>query len=173
MVASRTLPSALRGLWTACSRYTSGSSSSTACGGRRAIQVTVQTSDTLQVTEIVTTSLPFNLVENWNPAHLRLLGWEVSPGGMVITNTGYLEWHQTPTGPGPWYIIKWFHVEPCDWTNTILDEVLFVSDLPPEPRPVPDQQGAASVVDQRPVPAAGHGRPAGQLYAALRQRRRL
>ena len=100
------------------------------------ISITLQTSDTLQVTEIVTTALPFTLLENWNPNHLRLLGWEVSPGGMVVTGTGFLEWHQPPGGPGPWYIIKWFHIEPCNWTETVLDEVLSVDQQQPEPRPV-------------------------------------
>jgi uncharacterized repeat protein (TIGR01451 family) len=100
------------------------------------ISITLQTSDTLQVTEIITTVIPFTLIENWNPEHLSLLGYEISPGGIVIVTPGYLEWHQTPTGPGPWFIIKWFHIEPCTWTDTILDEVLFVDGLLPEPRPV-------------------------------------
>ncbi len=90
------------------------------------IAITLQTSDTLQVTEIVTTVLPFTQTESWQPARLRLLGWEVSPGGVVMTSTGYLEWRQTPTGPGPWYINKWFHVEPCTWAATTLWEDLSV-----------------------------------------------
>jgi hypothetical protein len=98
--------------------------------------ITVQTSDTIQVTEIVTTGLPFTLIENWNPEHLSLLDWQVSPGGIVIPGPGHLEWFQPPGGLGPWYIVKRFHVEQCTWLNTMLDELLMVDPLPPEPRPV-------------------------------------
>ena len=37
----------------------------------------------------------------------------------------------------PYTLTKWFHVEPCTWTLTLLDEALWLDGLDPDVRPVP------------------------------------
>ena len=87
-----------------------------------AISVTVETSDTIQVVDVITVPVnsPVDLVERWNPQQLDLIGVNTDAGKM-ITGTGVLTW-SLPENAGVVTITKFFHVEPCDWEYTILEE---------------------------------------------------
>jgi hypothetical protein len=108
------------------------------------IAVTLQTSQTLLVEEFVDpagNATGFTLVEEWNPAELALLGWEIQP----VSYTAYVS---TPA-PGIWlleappgvdfgalWVAKEFHVEPCTWPESLLWETLAVWEGPTRTRPV-------------------------------------
>jgi hypothetical protein len=47
-----------------------------------------------------------------------------------------LEWIVPPGEPMMATLTKWFHVEPCNWTETILQEELWVGELEIDQRPV-------------------------------------
>ncbi|MDY7080208.1 MAG: hypothetical protein SXV54_25280 [Chloroflexota bacterium] len=102
------------------------------------LRITAETSDTIEVVDVVTT-LPYEsleLVEEWNTAHLALLDYQIEPAGsLVFTDTGMLTW-QLPEGGSVFTLTKWFHVEPCTWTTTILLETLSKGAEPLEERPV-------------------------------------
>jgi hypothetical protein len=103
---------------------------------RPGISVTVETSQTFAVEEVIEVPLGnpfgFSLVEEWNLEELRLLGnWSVEP----IT---YRQYVTTPM-PGTWilgvpmsidygpaHIFKEFHAEPCTWVDTLVWESLMV-----------------------------------------------
>ncbi|MBN1640986.1 MAG: hypothetical protein JXA09_07105, partial [Anaerolineae bacterium] len=90
--------------------------------------ITVETSDTIEIVDAVTTlpSEPLDLAETWDHLHLKLLGYQVQapfPGWAVITDTGALVW-QLPEGGQVFTMTKWFHVEPCTWGETELVETL-------------------------------------------------
>ncbi len=74
-------------------------------------------------------------IESWDPAHLALLDWQVS-GGEVITGPGRLEWTAELIEPATITLTKWFHVEPCTWTQTTLLEELWLDEELLEERPV-------------------------------------
>jgi hypothetical protein len=100
--------------------------------------VTAETSDTIQIVDVVTT-LPFEpveLVEHWNPEHLALREFQVYPSGStVVTEKGTLTW-QLPEGGQVFTLTKWLHVEPCLWERTVLLEELSTHSQPLEERPV-------------------------------------
>jgi hypothetical protein len=101
--------------------------------------VTVETSDTIKVVDAVTTlpTQPLKLVEQWTPGQLKLLDLQIQPGGSVHSvEIGKVTW-QVPEGvPKVYTMTKWFHVEPCTWTRTVLSEELFVSEQSLGQRPV-------------------------------------
>jgi hypothetical protein len=91
--------------------------------------VTVETSDTIKVVDAVTTlpTEPLELVENWDPARLKLLDFRVEPdGSRVVPGDGRLVWQVPEGGARVFRLTKWFHVEPSTWTNTLLNETLSV-----------------------------------------------
>ena len=90
-----------------------------------AISVTVETSDTIEITDVISTSVPFTLTETWNPAHLELTDYQAEPPGTgdVITGAGTLTW--TVSSAEVVTLTKLFHVSPCTWTETLLVEELF------------------------------------------------
>ncbi|MCP4543876.1 MAG: hypothetical protein GY832_42725, partial [Chloroflexi bacterium] len=59
--------------------------------------VTAQTSDTIEVIDVVNSSAPFTLTEFWDPAHLTLLGYNMT-AGQVFTGDGMLEWGMDTPG---------------------------------------------------------------------------
>jgi hypothetical protein len=102
------------------------------------LTVTVETSDTIKVTDVVTAVEALVLSELWDPAHIKLLDVQVSPpAGTVVESPSSLE-VAVPAGPPEVVTIdKWFHVEPCDWTEAVLQELLDVDGAPAfDPRPV-------------------------------------
>ncbi len=113
--------------------------------------VTAQTSDTIQVVDVISvpTYIEFFgelvLVESWNPAELDLIDVEWSADSFLITETGTMTWtlfigEVTQQGT----ITKTFHVEPCTWTSTTLDEDLY--------RPPPEQvMSPEDLIAQEPV----------------------
>jgi hypothetical protein len=100
--------------------------------------VPVLTSDTITVTDVISTQQPVQLVEHWvedaDRQHLHLLGIETEPPVPPLVNEpGFVEWELPP---GVYTITKWFHVEPCTWTYTVLWEELWVEGFEWERRPV-------------------------------------
>ena len=85
--------------------------------------VMVQTSDTIKIVDVISTSQPFTLTEIWNTDHLSLTTYLPS-AGTVVTSAGWLTW--TAPGGQPVTLTKEFYVEPCTWTTTILEEALYV-----------------------------------------------
>ncbi len=100
-------------------------------------------------------------VENWDPARLALLDWQVS-GGEVVTETGRLEWTAEVTAPRTITLTKWFHVEPCTWTETTLVEELWLDQVELEPqRPVVVNKVPSELwIDAAYEPAVTSGLPA-------------
>jgi hypothetical protein len=102
--------------------------------------VTVETSDTIKVTDIITT-LPNDslvLVEEWDPAHLKLLDYQYEPlDSSVVRGDAKLTWEVPEGAPRVYRLTKWFHVEPCTWRSTTLYETL--------------STGGGQVIGQRPV----------------------
>jgi hypothetical protein len=89
--------------------------------------VTVETSDTIKVTDVVTTlpTAELQLVESWDPAHLLLLDYQAQPeGSLVVLDDGTLVWTVPEGRTQPFTLTKWFHVEPCTWARTNLTETL-------------------------------------------------
>ncbi len=74
-------------------------------------------------------------IETWDPAHLQLVDWEAT-GGTVISESGRLVWTGQIVEPEVITLTKWFHVEPCTWTQTLLWEELWLDDTELEQRPV-------------------------------------
>ena len=89
------------------------------------LAVSVQTSDTLEVTDVISLSQPFTLTEAWNPEHLALITYTVDPpsGGTVLTSDEWLTW--TAAGGEVVTLTKLLYVEPCTWTQTILAERVY------------------------------------------------
>jgi hypothetical protein len=102
------------------------------------LTVTVETSDTIKVTDVITTVEALVLTESWDPDQVKLVDVEVSPPAGTVTETaGSLE-VAVPAGPPEEVTIdKWFHIEPCNWTEAVLQEQLEVDGAPAfDPRPV-------------------------------------
>lgn len=102
------------------------------------LTIQTQTSDTIAIVDVITAIEAFTLTEHWDPAHLQLIDWIVDPPvGTVVTGTGMLQIVLPPGPPEVVEVTKWFHVEPCNWSSTTLEEVLVVEGTPPfEIRPV-------------------------------------
>jgi hypothetical protein len=116
--------------------------------------VTAETSDTLQVIDVIFLDMPdrdpdetaqvpeFVLVETWNPLELDLIDVEWNLFTEVISSSGSLTWtvpwYQTPIPTAT--LTKTFHVEPCTWASTTLVEELY---QPGEEAP--------ELMDERPV----------------------
>ncbi|MFO7892756.1 MAG: hypothetical protein R6U63_03385 [Longimicrobiales bacterium] len=96
--------------------------------------VTRETADAVVVTDVITALEPFTLTESWDPAHLSLVDWDVVPPvADVITGVGSLQ-IVGPAGPPEAVMVeKWFYVQPCDWTTTVLEEELVVEGGPSFP----------------------------------------
>ncbi len=77
----------------------------------------------------------FIQIETWDPAHLRLLDWAATGGGVIVT-PGRVEWTGEIVAPTTITLTKWFHVEPCTWTETVLWEELWLDGVELEQRPV-------------------------------------
>ncbi|MFW6136343.1 MAG: hypothetical protein ACOC7N_05940, partial [Chloroflexota bacterium] len=98
--------------------------------------VTTETSDTLKVLDVFTTTQAVSLVEQWDPANLTLLDWATSPdAGALVTGSNSLRWDMPPF-PTVMTMTKWFHVEPSTWMTTTLAETLLLDDQVHEERPV-------------------------------------
>ena len=103
------------------------------------ISVTVQTSDTIVILDRVFSGAAFEIEEAWDPDHLKLVNWAVEPAGvgLVAEGDGFLSWK---VGAGEAQngatLKKEFHIEPCDWTDALLREWLWVDGKLVEERPV-------------------------------------
>lgn len=103
------------------------------------LQITRQTSDTIQVVDIITSPLVFQLIESWDPEQLALVEWGIEPpnAGFAVIEDGRAEFHLQEPAPVV-TVTKVFHIEPCNWDFTLLEERLFVEGKPePLVRPVP------------------------------------
>ncbi|MEJ2732933.1 MAG: GEVED domain-containing protein [Anaerolineae bacterium] len=97
--------------------------------------VNVETSQTITVTDVITTFADFHLYEDWDPAHLTLRDVTVTTGD-VERGEDSLEWSGVAPPSGVVTLTKWFHVEPCTWNVTVLSETLEVPIVPFPERPV-------------------------------------
>ena len=87
---------------------------------------TYETSDTIKIVDVITSGKPLQLVERWNPAHLRLEAFTIEPSvGVIVTNSlpAFLEWN-IPPAPDVVTMTKWFYVNPSTWTSTLVSETL-------------------------------------------------
>jgi hypothetical protein len=99
--------------------------------------VGVETSDTITVTDVISTRSGVAMVEHWNPDHLALAGYSLEPqAGIVLSDAGFLSWEFPEGAPGVMTITKVYHVEPCTWTYTVLWEELWVEGVEWERRPL-------------------------------------
>ncbi len=101
-------------------------------GGERwtpSLTSTFELSDTFAVVDVVTTSKSFVLDEGWDDDHLALLDTSVETGG-VISGDDWLEWDvSTPD----WTVVtltKWFRLEPCTWTESLVSETVTFDSIP-------------------------------------------
>ena len=105
------------------------------------LTVTSETSDTITVVDVLTTNLPIDLFETWDPDRLDLLDWITQPSsGSTVPGTGSLVWSVPTGGFQVLTMTKWFHVEPCTWTETVLAETLESQQQEIETRLVPIQK---------------------------------
>ncbi len=114
----------------------------------------------------------FGQIETWDPTRLRLLDWAAT-GGQVIVALDRVEWTGEIVAPMTITLTKWFHVEPCTWTETVLWEELWLDQVELEQRPVRRPQAATGAVDRCHRRRRSPGRTAGAVYPALWQHRRL
>ena len=77
----------------------------------------------------------FAQIEDWDPTKLHLLDWAAT-GGDVIIEPGRVVWTGQILEPMTITLTKWFHVEPCTWTETLLWEELWFDQVLMEERPV-------------------------------------
>jgi hypothetical protein len=101
--------------------------------------VPVQTSDTITVTDVISTRSSIAIVEHWDSERLTLVDYATEPSaGIILSETGFLSWEfpELEDTPDTVTITKWFHVEPCTWTYTVLWEELWVEGIEWERRPV-------------------------------------
>jgi hypothetical protein len=100
--------------------------------------VTVETSDTITVVDVISTYSGAAIVEHWNPERLALVDYttEAPVAGIILSDTGFLSWEFPGGAPGQITITKVFHVEPCTWTYTVLWEELWVEGIEWERQPV-------------------------------------
>jgi len=77
----------------------------------------------------------FAQIETWDPARLHLLDWAAT-GGQVVVAPDRVEWTGEIVAPATITLTKWFHVEPCNWTETLLWEELWLDQIELEQRPV-------------------------------------
>jgi hypothetical protein len=98
------------------------------------IEVTVDTSDTIQIQDVLSTSVGFDLNEFWDPSRLSLLDYDWIGGDVTVEDGSFLWSAASPSGPMT--LTKWFHAEPCTWTETTISEELLIGGLG-FARPVP------------------------------------
>jgi hypothetical protein len=77
----------------------------------------------------------FAQIETWDATELHLLDWAAT-GGDVIVQPDHLVWTGEIVPPTTITLTKWFHVEPCCWTETLLGEELRLGQVGLEQRPV-------------------------------------
>jgi N-acetylneuraminic acid mutarotase len=75
-------------------------------------------------------------IETWDPTKLHLVDWAATGGTVVIDPAGQLVWSDELVEPTTMTLTKWFHVEPCTWTETLLWEELWLGQTELEQRPV-------------------------------------
>jgi hypothetical protein len=111
--------------------------------------VPVYTSDTITVTDVISTRSDIALVEFWNPERMTLLDFWTDPaGGIIQVDPGFISWEFPEGAPGTVTMTKLFHVEPCTWTYTVLWEEVWVAGEEWERRPVHvDKPDVALVID--------------------------
>ncbi len=100
------------------------------------ITFTVETSDTVQVVDVIRVDPldVFLLNELWNPDELALITYDIDPPGAtnVITTPGQMTLEGLIDHPAVITVTKWFHVEPSIWEVTYLEEIM---ETPPVPEP--------------------------------------
>ncbi|MBN1179439.1 MAG: hypothetical protein JXD18_09520, partial [Anaerolineae bacterium] len=102
------------------------------------LEMTAQTSDTLVVVDVITATEALTLTESWDPNRLDLREWIIDPpvGEVVVDEAaGTMTFTAPPGPPEVVRVTKWFHVEPCDWITTTVEEVLEIGDAVFDVRP--------------------------------------
>jgi hypothetical protein len=101
------------------------------------ITYTVETSDTLVLSDDFDTNQPLTLSVVWDASKLKLSDWIAGPvAGELITGTGVAEWAMPTSGHVDQSMSKWFEVLPSTWTTTMVTETLRSLDRAPEIRAI-------------------------------------
>ena len=89
------------------------------------LTIPVETWETHTVVDVITTQHALTLTEVWTASHLALTQYTVDPpaAGVVMTGPGWLRFHVLPGQTVT--LTKLFQVQPCTWTQTLLQESLF------------------------------------------------
>jgi hypothetical protein len=89
------------------------------------LTLTVETSDTVEIADVIRTNQPVSLTETWDPERLELADWWAQPPlGSLEAVPGAITWSLPPSGFQVVTITKVFHVEPSTWTTAAIAEVL-------------------------------------------------
>ena len=126
------------------------------------LTVTTEVSNTIAVVDVFTTNQPIDLLEEWDPNKLDLVDWLAEPAlGSIVSTTNSIGWSVPPGGFQVVTMTKWFHVEPCTWTDTQLVENLGSQGQELETRLVPIQKLPPNLwIESHYDPNARAGEPA-------------
>jgi hypothetical protein len=101
------------------------------------LELLLHMSDTIAVTDVISTRSAVAMVEHWNPEHLGLEGYTLDPPvGIILEEPGFLSWEFRMGAPGTITLTKLYHVESGAWAYTVLWEELWVEGVEWERRPV-------------------------------------
>ncbi len=102
------------------------------------ISITAETSDTIEVADVISTSWAYTLSETWNSSQLSLVDYQMTPTGTgaITVGEGTLQWTMPASTTQPFTLTKIFALEPCTWTQTTLGEALTVGGILVGQRPL-------------------------------------
>jgi hypothetical protein len=99
------------------------------------LSVTTETSGTFQVTDVITSRLPFTLTERWDAAHLRLADVRVEPPPAVVeAAAGVMTFTSGSAAPDVVTVTKTFQARPCTWVETVVSETVHFESQAPQQR---------------------------------------
>lgn len=96
------------------------------------MQVTTETSNTIQVVDVIH-SWPGDelvLVEQWDAENLKLVDWNIKNGGGVVVSSTSGLIVTLPEGNTVYSVTKYFHIEQSTWRETFLNEEVRLSGAP-------------------------------------------
>jgi uncharacterized repeat protein (TIGR01451 family) len=100
------------------------------------LSITTETSDTFQVTDVITAVELFTLTDRWHPDRLLLAGFDVDPPLVhVLTATDALTFTSGAATPNVVTLTQRFLTRPCTWTHSLVSRTLEVETTLFERRP--------------------------------------